>query len=259
MIAVLEYHDLEEYVGLDWKDKDVPEKTAFDPNKVLQHKEMKKCKAILVWGTNDLPNMLVKEAKTPYAALDYLREKYAVKKVQEDFKALDIEWNNYKVTNSSTDPDLVFKTLEEQSRRLGIFGERYSKDELQMLSKLQHTLPKEYDHIFTFLNTNKEQIKSSKEQLENTKVMIQSHCKTNIVNTSKDNTMIFMLTGTNDTNKQTNDTYCDVCKKYGHPKMKKGKPYYFKYKKKLKKETKKDKTDDLDNINNMFVNCITTS
>ena len=58
--------------------------------------------------------MLIKEAKTPYAALEHLRKKYAVKKVQEDFKALDIEWNNYKVTDSSTDTDLVFKTLEEQ-------------------------------------------------------------------------------------------------------------------------------------------------
>ena len=128
-----------------------------------------------------------------------------------------------------------------------------------MLSKLQHALPKEHDHIFTFLNTNKERNKSFKEQLKTAKVMIQSHYKTNIVNTSKDNTMIFMLAGTNDTNNQTNDTYCDFCKKYGHPKMKNGKPYCFKYKKKLKKETKKDKTDDLDNINNMFVNCITTS
>ena len=97
--------------------------------------------------------MLVKEATTQYAALEHLHKKYAVKKAREDFKALDIEWNNYKVTNSSIEPDLVFKTLEEHSRRLGIFGERYSKDELQMLSKLQHTLPKECDHIFTFLNT----------------------------------------------------------------------------------------------------------
>ena len=72
--------------------------------------------------------------------------------------------------------------------------------------------------------------------------MIQSHYKTNIVNTSKDNSMIFMLAGTNNTNKQTNDTYCDFCKNYGHLKMKNGKPYCFKYKKKLKKETKKDKT-----------------
>ena len=42
MIAVLEYHNLEEYVGIDWKDKDVPEKTDSDPNKVLQRKEIKK-------------------------------------------------------------------------------------------------------------------------------------------------------------------------------------------------------------------------
>ena len=41
MIAVLEYHDLEECVEIDWKDKDVPEKTESDPNKVLERKEMK--------------------------------------------------------------------------------------------------------------------------------------------------------------------------------------------------------------------------
>ena len=48
MIAVFEYHDLKEYVGLDWKYKDVPEKTTSGPNKVLQRKETKKMQSNLV-------------------------------------------------------------------------------------------------------------------------------------------------------------------------------------------------------------------
>jgi len=31
------------------------------------------------------------------------------------------------------------------------------------------------------------------------------------------------------------ETICDLCKKKGHPKMKNGKPFCFKYKNKLKK------------------------
>ena len=35
LIAVLEYHDLEEYVGSDWKDTKIPEKSDTDPMKIL--------------------------------------------------------------------------------------------------------------------------------------------------------------------------------------------------------------------------------
>ena len=62
----------------------------------------------------------------------------------------------------STDPDLIFKTLEEQLRHMIIFREQYTKDDLQVLSKLKYALPKEYDNIFMYLNTNKEQNKSYK-------------------------------------------------------------------------------------------------
>jgi len=143
VIAVLEYHDLEEYVSTDWKDKKIPEKSDTDNMKILQRKEMKKTKAILVRGTKDLPNMLVKEELTPYSALQKLREKYAVKNVCEDFDTLDQEWNQFKIQDISTDPDLIFKNLEEQSKRLSVFGDRYSKDELQMLSKLKYAMPDE--------------------------------------------------------------------------------------------------------------------
>ena len=109
-MAILQYHDLEEYVEPAWKDKSAPAKSETDENKILQRKEMKKAKAIFVRGTKDLPNMLVKESDTPYEALARLREKYAVKKVREDFDTLDNNWNQFKVEDISTDPDLIFKT-----------------------------------------------------------------------------------------------------------------------------------------------------
>ena len=175
LMAVLEYHDIEEYVGKDWKDKKMPDKTNVNDEDILHRKEMKKAKAILVRATSDLPSMIAKEALTPYEALAKLREKYSVKKVREDFDALDSDWNNFKITDPSTDPDLIFKTLEEQSKKLSIFGDRYAKDALQMLSKLACSLPKEYDHIFTYLNTNDERVKTFEEQLVTAKTMIVSH------------------------------------------------------------------------------------
>ena len=105
--------------------------------------------AIFVRATKDLPNMLVKEVDTPYNAFSKLKEKYSVEKVRKDFDTLDTEWNEFKVNGVSTDPDFIFKTLEEQSKKLGIFGERYSKDSLQMFSKLKYALPSNYDHVFT--------------------------------------------------------------------------------------------------------------
>ena len=113
LLAVLEYHDLEEYVQSSWKDKKMPYKSSTDDTEIRKRKEMKKAKAILFRGTKDLPSMFVKEAGTPYEALQKLREKYAVKNVREDFDTLDNEWNQFKVEDISTDPDLIFKTLEE--------------------------------------------------------------------------------------------------------------------------------------------------
>ena len=74
IIAVLQYHDLEEYVEDVWKDKNMPLKTSADDKELLQKKEMKKAKAILVRGTKDLPSMITKETGTPYAALHRLKE-----------------------------------------------------------------------------------------------------------------------------------------------------------------------------------------
>ena len=264
ILAVLEYHDLEEYVGDVWKNKKIPEKTDTDATKTLQRREMKKAKAILVRGTKDLPNMYVKDASTPFEAFAALQEKYKVKKVREDFDKLDSDWNDFKVSDLSIDPDLVFKTLEEQSKKLAIFGERYSKDALQTLSKLKTSLPKEYDHVFTFLNTNEERNKSFEDQLETAKTMISSHYKTKIIGEGKvENSMIFTVRGgaTAPTNPYS-DHKCEFCHKKGHPMKKNGKPFCFKYKKKLKQERRDDNEgssasnkNDKD-INSLFINCV---
>ena len=242
VIAVLEYHDLEEYIESDWKDKKMPIKTETDEKKVLQRKEMKKAKAILVRATKDLPNMIVKETETPYEAIEKLRHKYAVKNVREDFDTLDNEWNQFKVEDISTDPDLIFKTLEEQSKKLAFFGDKYSKDALQMLSKLKYALPSSYDHVFTYLNTNEERQKSYEDQLETAKVMIHSHYKTKIIESDKSNSsMIFMVGGNakkhnNNVKKQNANLKCEYCGKLGHTKESRGKPFCFKYRKDLRKQ-----------------------
>ena len=178
IFAVLQYHNLEEYVEEGWQGKSTPAKTETDAAKVLQHKEMKKSKAIFVRATKDPPNMHVKEATTPHEAFVKLREKYSVQKVREDFDELDSEWSEFKVECISTDPDLVFKALEEQSKKLEVFGTQCSKDSLQTLSKLKKALPKEHDHTFTCLNTSEELQKSFDDQLLTAKAMIRSHFKT---------------------------------------------------------------------------------
>ena len=132
--ATLQYYDLEEYVEVEWKDKPIPAKSITYVKQLLQRKEMKKAMAIFVRATKELPNMIVKECETPFRIYEKLKEKYSVKKCREDFDVLDQEWNQFKVTDIGTDPDLIYKTLEEQSRKLKVFGERYSKDSLQMLS-----------------------------------------------------------------------------------------------------------------------------
>jgi len=76
-------------------------------------KNLKKFKAIFIRASKYLPNIMVKEASIPYEAFEKLREKYAVQKVGEDFVVLDNEWNEFTVKDVATDPDLIFKALEE--------------------------------------------------------------------------------------------------------------------------------------------------
>ena len=92
-----------------------------------------------------------------------------------------------------------------------------------MLSKLRSSLPEDYDHVFTFLNTNEERQKSFKEQLDTAKAMLSSHYKTKInIGDKLENAMIFMVVGgmTVPPNPFA-ETICDFCKKKGHPKMRK--------------------------------------
>ena len=59
-------------------------------------------------------------------------------------------------------------------------------------------MPSDYDHVFTYLNTNEERQKSYSEQLETVKVMICSHYKTKIAAGSKaENSIIYMVGGNN--------------------------------------------------------------
>ena len=290
MYATLQYYDLEEYVEVEWKDKPIPAKSVTDVKQLLQRKEMKKAMAIFVRATKELPNMIVKECETPYKIYEKLKEKYSVKKCREDFDVLDQEWNQFKVTDIGTDPDLIYKTLEEQSRKLKVFGERYSKDSLQMLSKLKYALPKEYDHVFTYLNTNEERGKTFDEQLETAKAMISSHYKTKIEsNDGLENSMLCMMTSDNGGKKDA--IFCSECKKKGHPAYKDGKPFCYVLKDRLKhkkdnktasttktsesnfkgkcfkckerghmkKDCPKNTNNDEQDLNSLFINCAFTN
>ena len=117
---------------------------------------MKKAKDIFVRATKELPTMIIKESETPYQSFEALRENYAVQKVRKDFFVLDNEWNEFTVSDVSIDSDLIFKTLEEQSKKVGVFGNRHSKYSLQTQSKLKKALPNDYDYVFTFLNISDE-------------------------------------------------------------------------------------------------------
>ena len=251
LIAILEYHDLEEYTEIEWKDKEIPVKGGTDAKLILQRKEMKKAKSIFVRATKDLPNMIVKESKSPYEALSDLRKKYSVEKIREDFDTLDTEWNEFKVNEISTDPDLIFKTLEEQSKKLKVFGDRYEKDSLQILSKLKYSLPKDYDHVFIFLNTSEERQKTYDEQLSTAKSMINSHYKTKIkteVN-DKGGTMLCMMTGTGE-KRNTNNYICDHCGKPNHTAYRDGKPFCRQLVNDLKLEKNKNSNSNNNNNNN---------
>ena len=73
VIAVLEYHDIEEYLEDSWNDNNMTDETNTGDLAILQRKEIKKAKGILVRATSQLPNMIVKESSTPFEALSKLR------------------------------------------------------------------------------------------------------------------------------------------------------------------------------------------
>ena len=73
LVAVLQYHDLEEYVESDWQGKDIPAKAETDSTRLLNRKDMKKAMAIFVRATKDLPNVLVKKVDNPYNVFSKLK------------------------------------------------------------------------------------------------------------------------------------------------------------------------------------------
>ena len=244
--ATLEMNDLEEYVTIDYKDVDMPTKESTilsegqdktdlkavaecDKNK-RSRKEMKKAKAHMVKVTKGYAKRLVMDAKTPYEAYAALKEKYSVAKVRQDFTKLDKEWNEFKVTDESVDPDKVFTTLDEHSKKLKEFGDRYEKDALQIISKLEVAMPDTYQHIFTLLNTDAEHKKEPKVQLETAKRMIKAHFDTDIAKEAikEGGTMMCMYVGGgSDKATRSKEMKCEHCGKSGHTAYKDGKPFCF--------------------------------
>ena len=262
--ATLEMNDLEEYVTDDWKDIDMPTKlsadltqikdktkldevAACDKNK-LYRKEMKKAKAHMVKVTKGYAKRLVMDASTPYEAYAALKKKYSVSKVLQDFTKLDNEWNEFKVTDATVDPDKVFATLDEQSTKLKEFGDRYEKDALQMISKLGVAMPDGYKHIFDFLNTDGEHKKSSDVQLATAKRMMQAHFDTNVAKEAIDeggSMMCMYVASDASKNYKSGSMTCDHCKKGGHTAYKGGKPFCFALIAALKGEANKSKNNGI--------------
>ena len=193
---------------------------------------MKKAKAHMVRVTKDFARRLVMNADTPYEAYEELKKKYSVAKNRQDFTTLDAQWNEFKVADANVDPDKVFATLDEHSKKLGEFGEKYEKDALQTLSKIQVAFPNEYEHVFTILNTAEEHKKDAEVQLETAKHMIKTHYDTKIKptgTTNDDYTMMCMYISDNKSKGpegKKNEYKCDHCGKKGHTAYRNGKPFF---------------------------------
>ena len=252
VVATLEMDDIEEYVTEEYKDVDMPDKDSADTEGKVGddlataikdkriRKEMKKAKAHMVRVSKGYPQRLALEASTPYKAYKALKEKYSVSQNRVDFCKLDKEWNEFTVTDASMDPDLIFETLDEHSKKLGEFGSRYEKDALQMISKLETALPEEeYGHVFQILNTDEEFRKSTIIQLATAKRMIKAHFNSNIkIDEDKQGSMMCMFIGNKEPGKvndkankidkgseKGNAYVCDFCGKKGHSAFRNGKPF----------------------------------
>ena len=238
--ATLELEDLEEYLTPAYEHIDLPTKESGETDSVeavamalakknkLVRKEMKKAKAHMVKVTKDFPKRLVMEATTPYEAYAALKTKYSVAKNRQDFVRLDREWNEFKVTDEKADPDKIFATLDEHSKKIAEFGSRYEKDSLQILSKLETAMPPSYEHVFTLLNTDEEFKKDKDIQLITAKRMIKAHFESNVktLESGKDGSMMCMFVGNNGNDTSKKGTYkCDHCGKSGHTAFKDGKPF----------------------------------
>ena len=79
----------------------------------------------MVRVSKNCPKKLNMEVDTPCQAHATLKIKHSVAKNRRDFTKLDKEWNEFKVIKTSTDPDEIFVTLDEHSKKLKEFGERH--------------------------------------------------------------------------------------------------------------------------------------
>ena len=195
---------------------------------------MKKAKAYMVRVSKDYPKRLIMEADTPYQAYTALKTKYSVAKNHQDFTKLDKEWNEFKVKDTSTNPDKIFATLDEHSKKLKEFSPVYEKDALQILSKLEVAMPEGYKHIFTLLNTNEEHKKGPDIQLMTAKRMIKSHYESSFATEKGADregvSMMCMLVGNDqDMRYRAGDGspktkyHCEHCNTAGHTAYKYGK------------------------------------
>ena len=62
--------------------------------------------------------------------------------------------NEFKVTENSTNPEKIFETLENHSRKLKEFGDRHEKCSLNALIKLEVAILDACDHMLTLLRTD---------------------------------------------------------------------------------------------------------
>ena len=59
------------------------------------------------------------------------------------------------MTKTITDPNKIFVTLDEHSKKLKEFGARHEKDVLHILSKLESAMQEGHEHMIALINANK--------------------------------------------------------------------------------------------------------
>ena len=124
---------------------------------------------------NDYPKIFIVESDTPHQVCNTLKTKCSVSKNLQDFTNLDKERIEFKVIETSADPDKMFAILDENSKKLKEFSARHQKGVLQILSKLEVAITQGIEYFFTLLNANEEHKKGAYVQLTTAKRMIKFH------------------------------------------------------------------------------------
>ena len=95
--------------------------------KKAYQREMKKGMAHMTNDTKDYTKYLSTNADAPYAAHIVFKQNHSVYRVCQDFPNLDKEQNKFKVTDASVDPNKVFATLDEHSKKFKEFGDMHEQ------------------------------------------------------------------------------------------------------------------------------------